>query len=482
MENANYREQIAEAYAKAQAAAPDPWRPGFHLTPLAGTLGDPNGLCQTGDTYHIFYVTTPLACCLPGRSPCVWGHYTTKDFIRYRRETIAVYPDDCRDRDGVYSGSALVRDGRLYLYYTGNVRHPGAFDYIHAGREQNVLRVESADGVHFVRKTLLMTNEDFPSDMTNHVRDPQIISRGDRLYMLLGARTKEDAGCALVYESRDGSHFRLVNRLTAPEPFGYMWECPDLAVLDGQPLLICCPQGIPHKPCLYQNPHQCGCFPLEGDFAVHGTLGAFQPFDYGFDLYAARTLKASDGRVLLFAWMGMSEAGYGRNPSASRGWDQAIAMPRELCWRDGHLWQRPLAELDALSGPCTRKDGRIPAQFRSRRCRIRLRPQSGQDVTIRLYEDALLRFGAAEGILTLKMGPVCGAGRDIRQMKLGQLKELELYLDGSALEIFVNRGYATMTSRIFGEDDLLAADAFDGEIEYYPMRDFIIEDARQGGV
>lgn len=98
----------------------------------------------------------------------MWGHYTTKDFIRYLREPIAVYPDDRRDRDGVYSGSALAEGDRLTLYYTGNVRHPGNYDYVHAGREQNVLRVESGDGVHFARKTLLMTNADFPADMTNH--------------------------------------------------------------------------------------------------------------------------------------------------------------------------------------------------------------------------------------------------------------------------------------------------------------------------
>ena len=36
---------------------------------------------------------------------------------------------------------------------------------------------------------------------------------------------------------------------------------------------------------------------------------------------------APDGRVLLFAWMGMSETDYGRTPSAARGWDQAPATP-----------------------------------------------------------------------------------------------------------------------------------------------------------
>ena len=315
MEHSAYSQQVRAVYDAMSAAPADPWRPAYHLTPLSGTLGDPNGLCQWGDTFHIFYVTSPLACRTKERTPCVWGHYTTRDFVHYRRQPVALWPDDRRDRDGVYSGSALLRDGKLYLYYTGNVRHHGDFDYIHAGREQNVLRAESTDGVHFTGKTLLMTNEDFPAWVTQHVRDPQWVQQDGKLYMLLGARTQEDEGCALVYESEDGTRFRHVNTLRTEQPFGFMWECPDYAVVDGQPLLIACPQGIPHETYRFSNPHQCGCFPVDGPLSGQTTLGDFVSFDYGFDYYAARTLKADDGRVLLFGWMGMSEVTTAATPA-----------------------------------------------------------------------------------------------------------------------------------------------------------------------
>ena len=45
-----------------------------------------------------------------------------------------------------YSGSALVEDGTMYLYYTGNVKHPGNFDYIKEGRGHNVCLAVSKDG------------------------------------------------------------------------------------------------------------------------------------------------------------------------------------------------------------------------------------------------------------------------------------------------------------------------------------------------
>lgn len=477
MENPAYPAQVHKAYADMAAAPADPWRPAYHLTPLAGTLGDPNGLCQWGDTFHIFYVTSPLACLTTRRTPCVWGHCTTGDFVRYRRQPVAVWPDHRRDRDGVYSGSALLRDGKLYLYYTGNVRHQGDFDYIHAGREQNVLRVESTDGVHFTNKTLLLTNEDFPAWVTQHVRDPQMVEQDGRLYMLLGARTQSDEGCTLVYESGDGTSFRHVNTLRTPAPFGYMWECPDYAVVDGQPLFIACPQGIPHEEYRYANAHQCGCFPVSGSLGGGTALGEFIQFDFGFDYYAARTLKAADGRVLLFGWMGMSETDYGRNPCADHGWDQVIAMPRELHWKDGTLFQAPLRELQALRGEKQTAEGGTGFTARSRRCELSVHLRPGSDLTLRLFEDAALTYRAAEGVLTLRAGEVCGAGRTVRRMRCPELRNLDLYLDGSTLEAFVNGGQAVVTSRLFGRDDTLALTPFDGTLEYCPMHPFALEEA-----
>ena len=89
MEYADYPARVGRAFAAMGKAPADPWRPGYHLTPLAGTLGDPNGLCQQGDVFHIFYVTSPLACETDQRTPCVWGHCTTTDFVHYTRQPTA---------------------------------------------------------------------------------------------------------------------------------------------------------------------------------------------------------------------------------------------------------------------------------------------------------------------------------------------------------------------------------------------------------
>ena len=473
MENLGYAERAADARAR-MAAACDVARPVFHLTPAAGTLADPNGLVQVGDTYHVMHIESPLACEVEGRTPCVWAHWTTRDFVRWRREPVALWPDHPRDRDGVYSGSAVVRDGRLYLIYTGNVRHVGNFDYVTSGREQNVMRAESLDAgmTRFGEKRLLMTNNDFPATMTQHVRDPQVIERDGATYMLLGARTREDVGCVLVYRGDDLTHFSLVNTLTAAERFGYMWECPDLVTLEGRDYLLCCPQGIPHEAHRFQNAHQCGYFSLDGDFATAAAVGEFRQWDYGFDFYAARTLKGAD-RILLIGWLGMAETAYGATPSRVDGWDQVIAMPRELSWENERIYQRPVRELAQLRR--TRMDFSDTATLRGRHFELSLTVATESSVRVCLREDCDLSYDPAAGELVLRMGPVCGAGRTERRMWLDELTGLNIFVDDTTLEIFVNDGWATMTSRLFGAGDECYVEAPGSVGSFWEMRGFTIE-------
>lgn len=131
----------------------------------------------------------------------------------------------------------------MYLYYTGNVKHPGNFDYIKEGRGHNVCLAVSKDGVTLDSKQCLLTNRDYPAGLTCHVRDPKVFAYEGRYYMVLGARTLEDKGEVLVLESTDKLRWTHINTLTTPEPFGYMWECPDLFCLDGQWYLAVSPRA-----------------------------------------------------------------------------------------------------------------------------------------------------------------------------------------------------------------------------------------------
>ena len=98
-----------------------------------------------------------------------WGHVRSRDLFHWERLPVMLYPDEPFDCHGVYSGSALVEDGMLYLYYTGNVKHPGEYDYIKQGRGHNVCLATSRDAIHLDNKRCLMYNQDYPAGLTCHV-------------------------------------------------------------------------------------------------------------------------------------------------------------------------------------------------------------------------------------------------------------------------------------------------------------------------
>lgn len=221
---------LVESLGKETVAA-DPHRQRFHLQPPVGWLNDPNGLCVYGGQYHAFFQYGPFDV---NGGVKHWGHAVSTDLLHWEQLPVMLYPDEPFDCHGAYSGSALVEDGTMYLYYTGNVKHPGNFDSIKEGRGHNVCLAVSKDGVTLDSKQCLLTNRDYPAGLTCHVRDPKVFAYEGRYYMVLGARTLEDKGEVLVLESTDKLRWTHINTLTTPEPFGYMWECPDLFCLDGQ--------------------------------------------------------------------------------------------------------------------------------------------------------------------------------------------------------------------------------------------------------
>lgn len=262
----------------AEKAAADPHRQRFHLQPPVGWLNDPNGLCVYSGQYHAFFQYGPFDV---NGGVKHWGHAVSTDLLHWEQLPVMLYPDEPFDCHGAYSGSALVEDGTMYLYYTGNVKHPGNFDYIKEGRGHNVCLAVSKDGVTLDSKQCLLTNRDYPAGLTCHVRDPKVFAYEGRYYMVLGARTLEDKGEVLVLESTDKLRWTHINTLTTPEPFGYMWECPDLFCLDGQWYLAVSPQGID-----CQNVYGCGWFAIYGDWRRDCTLSEFHELDAGFDYYA----------------------------------------------------------------------------------------------------------------------------------------------------------------------------------------------------
>ena len=79
-------------------------------------MNDPNGLIHWQGVYHLFYQYNPHAAYWGAMH---WGHATSTDLVHWHDAPLALAPDMPYDRDGVFSGCAIVHDGRPVIVYTG---------------------------------------------------------------------------------------------------------------------------------------------------------------------------------------------------------------------------------------------------------------------------------------------------------------------------------------------------------------------------
>ena len=412
----------------------------FHLMPPKGWMNDPNGLCFYKGLYHVFFQYAPSGPCAYER---YWGHYTSPDFLHWKYEGIAIQSDCAWDRNGAFSGCAFTDDGLLELFYTGNVEEEGDYDYINAGRGANVIYAQSEDGVHFSEKKLLLSNKDYPADYTCHVRDPKVWKEGDTYHMVLGGRKKNDKGAILHYVSKDKMQWEFQEEISSDEDFGFMWECPDSFVLDGQQVLMCCPQGVTREEYRYQNPHQAG-------YWLNNT---FYELDKGFDFYAPQTFFAPDGRRILYGWGGVSEMDkeYRNTPIIEEGWQHSLTVPRELKIVNGMIRQWPVKELEALHYNTLELNNGVTV-VDADAFDLELICGASQRIEIQLSEDILFSWQA--GVFILQFLNDSGCGRQVRKAKISELRNIRILKDVSMLEVYINDGEYVFTTRYFPKDTL----------------------------
>lgn len=355
----------------------------------------------------------------------------------------------------------------------------GEHDYIHSGRGQYVNHFSTTDGVTFTLKENLLRNSHYPADMSCHVRDPYIIKDNDVYIMVSGGRTHQDLGCVLFYSSKDLVKRQYTGRAAAREPFGYMWECPNLIKVNGQSLLLVCPQGVAKRGVRFENIHQSGYFMMDCEPAQEIILNDFVELDYGFDFYAPQVFNDEKGRSILIGWMGMPDAAY-ENPTKAHGWENALTLPRQLSWKNGRLIQYPIEETKALRREYMQYD--LQADFvidlRTRVFETQIEICYDK-FTIHLRRDVELHF--AKGLLTLSLGE-SGYGRKQRHAEILSIQTISIFSDNSCLEIYVNGGEYVLTTRLYDscDDTSLQIDK-PAKVKVYTLAGYKVKDGSEPG-
>ncbi len=308
-----------------------------HFEPDRGWMNDPNGLCWFRGKVHAFYQHNPYAA---HWGPMHWGHAVTEDLLHWEHLPIALAPDQpYEDFGGCFSGSALEKDGRLYLMYTSVSKAHG----------QTQSMAVSEDGVHFEKLPGNPVIPHSPLDPANRdFRDPKLFAWGDSYRMVCGAGV-DGLASVLLFASDDLLHWEPLGPLFQSRDYGPVLECPDLFPLGDRWVLLFS----------RMDETRSAQFVL-GDFdGERFTPGSFQQPEHGPDFYAPQTFADPAGRRLLLGWF------YNWNRTVPEGAVRAgaLTVPREVTLENGVLRTFPAREVRSLlteDNPClVRRDGRL---------------------------------------------------------------------------------------------------------------------------
>lgn len=305
-------------------------RPKWHYKPKRGWVNDPNGLVWFQGYYHVFYQHMPTwEAPGPGCEPMHWGHARTKDFLTWEELPVALYPDKPYDQNGCWSGTAIVKDDTLYLFYA-SIYVPTGSDV----RQETVSVAYSTDGIHFEKYAGNPIIDHYPAAGGPNFRDPAVTCIEGTYYCVMATgNDEEQMARLLLYRSDDLLHWTYSGVMSEWDQSKFA-ECPSFMPVGEKCLLTASVCKLDHH--FFS--------------AMYGTFaqGKFTPeitgvVDHGPDQYAGQAFTDHKGRQLLITWLpGWDYAGYTDHDVG------CMSVPRQLTVKNGKIYGYPVEEVRHL--------------------------------------------------------------------------------------------------------------------------------------
>lgn len=301
-------------------------RPNFHFSPKANWMNDPNGMVYYEGTYHLFYQYYPEG---TNWGPMHWGHATSTDLFAWKEKPIALYPDNL---GYIFSGSAVADlNNTTGLKQNENIPLVAVFTHHGSltGLQQQSLAYSTDKGNTW---TKYQENPVLPNPGINDFRDPKVIwyEPEGKWIMVVSANDR-----IKIYSSSDLKNWTFQSDFGVGIGYhGGVWECPDLFPLKDENgtekwvMIVSFGGSEDSKP--------------NGGSATQYFVGNFDGkefkteneevlwVDYGIDNYAGVTwsnIPNVDGRRIFIGWM--SNWMYaGTTPTG--GWRGEMTVPREI--------------------------------------------------------------------------------------------------------------------------------------------------------
>jgi len=459
----------------------DRHRPQYHLMPPANWMNDPNAPLFWKGKFHMFYQYCPA---ISNSGTKYWGHAVSDDMVRWKNLGIAIAPTPGgADKDGCWTGSAVVHKGVPTIVYTGasfteeNERADRAKGLV--PERQFVAVAADPDDPNLRKWNKIQENPVIslpPSGVTvTGWRDPSLWKEGDTWYMVIGSGAQGVGGMALMYRSTDLRKWEYLHPLAVAKPdpnppvgtggmvFPPMWECPDFFFLEGRPVLLVAGENT-YFTGVYQD-HK---------FEQHleGRI------DYGSAAYAQKTMVDGRGRRIWWAWLHEMRS---LRAQQEAGWAGVMSLPKILTMQaNGRLGIAPAPELKTLrrrshklrnlsikpdgprllkqiSGDCVEIVAEIDlGNAHQVGLRVRSAADGSEQTLIGYDRDNNTLFSdtteSSKDPETTSTNVYFRSGRGIQRGDLllgpGEQLRLQVFVDASVIEVFAN-GQASLSDRVY---------------------------------
>ena len=469
---------------KSPAGTPTPqWRPAYHFTPEKNWTNDPNGLLYLNGVYHLYNQQNPFENKWGHMS---WGHASSTDLIHWRHLPLAL-PEtiDKKDTTWRFSGCAVwdkdntssfcKKGGCMVIIYTA--------DQPHLKKESQYIAYSNDGGTTFTNYAHNPVIDLYKKDF----RDPNV-TWNEELKKWLMVVVLPYEYKAQFYSSPDLKKWELLSEFGPAGYTGAPWECPSLIQLPvddntspakGTPptkgaarkkwvLMISAAGG---KKGVFMQ-YFTGNF-TKGKFVNDNPAGTVLTVDYGDCNYAAIPWNNVPGdKKILIGWMmpGKTE---------TSPWKGQMTIPRDLSLRNTAEGYRLLAtpssiirnHLSALAAKpaVDRRQWHIDNKEIDLRqesihwnnsywITTELTPGPGATTGFRIAQKAEISYDGAHHQLHIKNGhsepttidlpPTLPTDRE-HPIPTSAPIRMEILVDKSSLEIFINNGEKVHTTYIY---------------------------------
>jgi len=304
-------------------------RPRYHLLPAANWTNETHGLFYYRGKYHIFNQKNASSIFL---GQINWGHFSSPDLIYWTEEQPALTPDTAYDKNGIWSGHAVINDdGIPQLIYTAG------------GDKMGV-------GIAFPKDTALIEWEKYagnpviaekPAEYTRtDMRDQYVWKERDVWYMIIGfgiEKADMPHGALLLYKSADLKKWNFVHLLFEGNPgmdeSGIFWEMPVFKKMGDKYVLLV--NRVPHNGIPARCQYWIGDFKNE-KFVPDNPIP--QNLEVINRLLSPSVIETPEGDVAAIA---IIPDEIGEKVTYEQGWAHLYSIPRKWQLKDGKLCQTP---------------------------------------------------------------------------------------------------------------------------------------------